>query len=222
MATTGEDYEVVNETLIFEDGDTSRSFYINISSDSIPEINEYLFVVITSVELNPASLTSVDLSVLPSVVPGNESLAILVIAENDDARGVVQFSQGAISVAEPAQDFIILQRSEGTFGSIMVQWEAIPVTAAEDDYSPSGGIVIMEAGVAMVTLPLIISEDSIPEFSEMLTVRMLSVLGGGRMGTITSSAVTIQASDDPNGAFGKTGVILLSKEMFLLSSNITF
>ena len=202
LATTGEDYEAISETIVFENGQTTQSFYINITADSTPEINEYLFAVISRVELNQESLDSVDSSVLPSLVPGNDSLAVLIIAENDDARGVVQFSRAAISVTEPSQEFIVLERSAGSFGDISVQWEAVPVTAQRSDYSLSGGVITIPAGTSRVFLPLVISEDNLAEFSETFTVRLLTVSGGGRLGAITTSTITILQSDDPNGAFG--------------------
>lgn len=154
-------------------------------------------------ELNQASLSSVDTSVLPSVPPGSDSLAILIIAENDDARGVIQFSDGAVTTSEPSRDFITLQRSAGSFGNLTVQWEAVALTADGADFSPPGGVVIIPAGISVVPLPLAISEESIPEFAEVFNVRLLNVLGGGRLGAISSSTVTILANDDPNGAFGK-------------------
>lgn len=202
IATTSEDYTATSESLTFENGETSKSFYINITADSIPEIEEYLFAVITRVELNQASLASVDTSVLPSVVPGNESLAVLVIAENDDARGVIQFTESAVATSESSQDFITVQRSEGTFGSITVQWEAITATADAADYSPPGGVVTIPAGVRIVPLPLAILDDDEPEFSEVFVVRLVSV-SAGRLGVISSASITIGASDDPNGAFGE-------------------
>lgn len=161
--------------------------------------------MITGVELNQSSLASVDTTVLPSVVPGNDSLAILVIAENDDARGVVQFLQAAITTAEPSQDFISLQRTEGVFGNLSVEWETVSGTAGGADFSPQRGTVVIPAEVRTVTLPLVILEDSIPEFSEQFIVQLvgLSGSGGGRLGTLSTSTITITASDDPNGAFGE-------------------
>jgi len=155
------------------------------------------------VALNQDSLASVDTTVLPSVAAGNDSLAILVIAENDDARGVVEFTEGAVTALEPSQGFITVQRSEGTFGNLTVQWEAVHGTADSADYSPQGGVVFFPAGVQTVPLPLATSDDSEPEFAEVFTVRLLTVSGGGRLGALSSSTVTIAASDDPNGAFGK-------------------
>lgn len=156
--------------------------------------------------MNQDSLASVDSSVIPSVAPGTDSLAILIIAENDDARGVVQFSEATVTTSEPSQDFVALQRAEGTFGNITVQWEAVSGSADGSDFSPQGGTVAIPAGVTIVTLPIVILEDSIPEFSEQFLVRLLSVTDGGRLGALTTSAINIEASDDPNGAFGKDSV----------------
>jgi hypothetical protein len=203
IATTNEDYDNTTETLVFANGETSRSFYINIIEDSTPELDEYIFAIITQVELNRESLVSVDTSVLPSVVAGNESLAILVIAENDDARGVVQFVDAALTTLEPSQDFVMVQRSAGRFGNLTVQWQATPGTADSADYTPRGGVVIIPADVQVVALPLTVLDDNEPEFSEEFVVRLLSVSGGGRLGGSDSSIISIEANDDPNGAFGK-------------------
>lgn len=198
-----EDYDAINVTLTFDNGETSRSFYVNITEDSVPEIDEYFFAVITGVELNQNSLTSVDSSVLPLVAPGNNSIAIFIISENDDARGLVQLLRATFSVPEPSQDFILLHRSKGLFGNITVQWEAIPGRASASDFSPSGGLVTIPAGVSIVPLPLVISDDNVPEFPEEFSVELLSVTGRGRLGPITGSSVIIQSNDDPNGALGK-------------------
>lgn len=144
-----------------------------------------------------------DTSVLPSVSPGNDSLAIIIIAENDDARGVVQFSESTITTSEPSRDFIVLQRTAGTFGNLLIRWEAIPSTADAADFSPQEGTVNIPAEVISVTLPIAVLEDSIPEFAEQFSVRLLSVSGGGRLGTLVTTTVNIRASDDPNGAFGE-------------------
>lgn len=206
VATTAEDYTATSETLTFENGEISKSFYINITADSIPEIDEYLFAVITRVELNQASLASVDTTVLPSVVTGNDSLAILIIAENDDARGVIQFTESVVSTIEPSQDFVRVQRSEGTFGNVTVQWEAVPGIADATDYSPQGGVLIIPAGVRTVPLPVAILDDDEPEFSETFVVRLLGVSGGSRLGVLNSATITVTANDDPNGAFGETHI----------------
>ena len=205
-----EDYEAANVTLTFENGETSQFFYINITSDFIPEIDEYFFAVITRVELKQNSLTSVDSSVLPLIAPGNNSVAIFVIAENDDARGLVQLLQATFSVPEPSQRFILVQRSKGLFGNITVQWQANPGRASISDFSPIRGLTTVPAGVSIVALPLVILDDNIPEFPEEFTMELQSVTGGGRLGPIRSSSITIQSNDNPNGALGKYEALIVN------------
>ena len=203
LASSDTDYTASNYSLIFGNGDLSRSFYVNITEDTIPEVDEYFFAVITRVELNESSLASVDTSVLPVRAPGNDSIAVLVISENDDARGVVEFTRTTYTVPEPSQDFLLLRRSQGLFGNISVSWQATPGSADSADFSPVSGVVVIPEGVASMPLPLAVLDDTEPEFSEQFTVQLLSVSGGGRQGDVNRATVTIEASDDPNGAFGK-------------------
>ena len=65
------------------------------------------------------------------------------------------------------------------------------------------GVVTLANGVQSEPIPLSITEDTLPEFSEQFTLRLVSVLGGARLGGLTSASITISASDNPNGALRK-------------------
>lgn len=56
---------------------------------------------------------------LPTAASGNGSLAFVVISENDDARGVLELSSSAYDTSEPSQNFVIVNRDAGTFGTVM-------------------------------------------------------------------------------------------------------
>ena len=58
----GDDYTATSGSLIFEGGDLTESFTLSISSDSVPELDEYIFIAITSVELDPDSVEDLDSS----------------------------------------------------------------------------------------------------------------------------------------------------------------
>ena len=103
---------------MFGGGVTSQSFNLSILQDTTPEIDEYIFIAITDVQLNESSLEVVDTGALPSVAPGNDSVAFIVISENDDARGVVQLSTSSVETSEPSQEFISVTRAAGTFGEV--------------------------------------------------------------------------------------------------------
>ena len=87
---------------------------------------------------------------------------------------------------------------------ITVQWEVTPVTASQSDYTPMGGTVTFAPGQSTRPLPLAVVDDSVPEFDEMFTVRLVGVVGSAILGDVIVSTVTIEANDDPNGALGKS------------------
>lgn len=89
---------------------------------------------------------------------------------------------------------------------IIVQWEAVAGTATADDYSPTRGVVILSDGAQSAPVPISIVDETVPEFSEQFTLRLVGVVGGGRLGGVTSATVTIAASDNPNGALRKSGM----------------
>ena len=117
-AIDGVDFVAISGSLVFDEGVTSRSFDLSLLQDTTPEIDEYVFVAITNVQLNESSLDAIDTGALPSVAPGNDSVAFVVIGENDDARGVVRLSQSTVETLEPSQDFISITREAGTFGEV--------------------------------------------------------------------------------------------------------
>ena len=58
------------------------------------------------------------LLVLPTSASGNGSLAFVVIAENDDARGVLQLSSSTYEAEESSQNFVTVSRGAGSFGTV--------------------------------------------------------------------------------------------------------
>lgn len=41
-----------------------------------------------------------------------------MVSENDDARGVLQFSNSTYNTEEPSQSFVTINREAGTFGMV--------------------------------------------------------------------------------------------------------
>ncbi len=111
------DYTSIDTTLIFEPGQTTATLSLSILQDSLPELGELLFLTLTQATLNTTSVDAVDTSVLPQVAPGNESIAV-EIAENDNARGVVELSAVAVTTTEPSEQILSIVRREGTFGEV--------------------------------------------------------------------------------------------------------
>ena len=60
LAAVGEDYTLTSGELVFADGDLMKSFTLPINDDTDPEVAEYIFIAITSVQLDPNSVETVD------------------------------------------------------------------------------------------------------------------------------------------------------------------
>ena len=76
-------------------------------------------------------------------------------------------------------------------------------TAVSDlDFLVTSNQVTLRRNDKIAPLPIKIIDDNLPEFSETFTVTLNQVSGGGVLGTVTQTSVTIDVSDDPNGAFG--------------------
>lgn len=71
------------------------------------------------------------------------------------------------------------------------------------DYVLMSNQVTLLRSQTSAAIPIRIIDDSLPEVAETFLVQLDQVSGGGVLGTVTSTSVIIEASDDPNGAFGK-------------------
>ena len=54
------DYTLTSGSLVFAGEEVTKSFILRITDDTVPEVAEYAFVAITSVELDFSSVDSVD------------------------------------------------------------------------------------------------------------------------------------------------------------------
>jgi G-protein coupled receptor 98 len=191
---------ISNGAVTFEEGETVKTFNVTIVNDNFPEIEESLYLQLTNARLISSPVPG-DSSLQPTVIETSR-IAEVIIEENDDARGVVTLEQSAVNVTEPPESsFLYVVRSAGRFGDITVHFTVIPRTATTADYAPTVGTVAMTANQARVAVPLIIIDDSVPEFDESFAVELTMVTSGAMLGTDTRSEVTILSNDDPNGRF---------------------
>lgn len=88
---------------------------------------------------------------------------------------------------------------------VTVKFEVIPGTATFGlDYSVTSTEVILGSGEREKRVPVDIINDGLAEVEETFTIRLLDrINGGATLGTTTETLVTIEASDDPYGAFGQ-------------------
>lgn len=73
-----------------------------------------------------------------------------------------------------------------------------------EDYSVASSDVVLLEGETSKAVPIYIINDINPELEESFYVQLLNqTTGGALLGSLTRAVITIEASDDPFGSFGK-------------------
>ena len=86
-----------------------------------------------------------------------------------------------------------------------IKFEVVDITArSRYDYSVTSSEVTLLSGERKKDIPIDIIDDITPELSETFRVRLLNQISGEAvLGDLIESVITINASDNPHGNFGK-------------------
>lgn len=91
-----------------------------------------------------------------------------------------------------------MDRSFGDLSGVIVYWEADP--GSERELLSRSGNIAFAIGQRSGNITINVAQDEIPELDATFTVSLVNV-SHGRLGTQTSAALTVLASDDPYGVF---------------------
>ncbi|PFX17387.1 G-protein coupled receptor 98 [Stylophora pistillata] len=216
-ATKGSDYESFESVLKFADKEDQKTIHVLIKKDNIPELAETVTVELLSVELvsgSPKNYSTIDglpLNTAPRISPAKDKVMV-VIAENDDARGNIRFTQSSQLVREKSGAAVLeLVREGGNLGAVEVAFSVRNGTAfLGEDFKEAGGIARFSDGQTSTFINVTIIDDAVPEQRDYFTVRLDSVTGGAKLESPTTVTVTIETSDDPGGLFGFVNSSVLS------------
>ncbi|XP_062310079.1 adhesion G-protein coupled receptor V1 [Osmerus eperlanus] len=207
QAAAGQDYAAKDGTVVMAEGTPVVLVTIAILADDVPELAETFLVNITRVELVGGSMGGGQ----PSLKRPGMEVAEVTIQENDDPRGVLQFNvsqdvSGPVLAYEmpPPGNLLHLPvvRLAGSTGRVVVYWEALPITASPDDFSPISGNLTFQVGQEQAVIDITIVDDTEAETGESFSVTLTRVIGGARLGEVTSVTVNIPPNDSPLGSFG--------------------
>ncbi|KAM8960806.1 adhesion G-protein coupled receptor V1 [Pelodytes ibericus] len=216
-ATENQDFTMKENILIIKANRTSSLIAINILPDTIPELNEGFLLNITSVQFVDSSVSGG----LPTIRRPGAEIAEVTILENDEPRGVFQFNvtkdvSGAVIGFEvpPPQNVLQLpvSRLAGRFGSVTVYWEAQPITASLEDFTPTSGNITFSEGQAVAVIEIVIVDDTLIEFLETFSVTLKQVTNRAKFGNETIIMVNIPPNDSPLGLFGFEEKMVLISE----------
>ncbi|OXB60111.1 hypothetical protein ASZ78_001978 [Callipepla squamata] len=211
-AFSPKDYQAVMGTLEFQPGERYKYITVNITDNSIPELEKTFEVEL----LNPEGGASL----------GIASHIIVTIEASDDAHGVFEFSEESLSVygtePEDGDSNIVLQivRTHGALSEVTLHW-VVDCDLTEDLISTYGNITF-SVGQVRANITVQVSHDEVPELDKMFSVLIINI-SSGRLGNHTNATLTVLANDDPYGLFifsEKNRPIKVEEEMKNISLTI--
>ncbi|MCU7863078.1 MAG: aggregation factor core protein MAFp3, isoform C, partial [Candidatus Thiodiazotropha sp. (ex Lucinoma borealis)] len=180
-ATAGNDYIVNSGTLIFANGEISKSFDVTLNDDANFE----------GIETFNLTLSNVFGALLGDITSASVSLS-----DDDDppAAGAVVFTESIQSVSEDGNSATIsVSREGGSAGAISVDYTTMDGSAiASSDYTFSTGRISFAAGEAVSkSFDVAIINDTQLEGDEQLALQLVNPQGGAVLGTQSLSQLTI-------------------------------
>ncbi|KAJ7406541.1 G-protein coupled receptor 98 isoform X1 [Willisornis vidua] len=187
-ASSPKDYQAILGTLEFQPGERYKYITVNITDNSIPELEKTFKVEL----LNPEGGASL----------GIASHILVTVEASDDAHGVFEFSAESLSVngtePEDGESNVVLQvvRTHGALSQVVLHW--IIVCDLTGDLISTDGNVTFDVGQVRANITIQVSPDEVPELDKMFSVLLINV-SSGHLGNYTNATLTILANDDPYG-----------------------
>ena len=187
-ATTGQDFEAVNQQLVFEPGQTNHIVDVTILDDEDIELNESFFLSFNNPTNGmagaPATVTIVD-DDLPSVSFGG---SLFTVAED------VESGEAIITVVLSAPTGVMVE----------VDYETMAGTASHgSDYQNQTGHLVFPPGETERTFTVPILQDTEDEFPETVLLRLHNAVGAP-LGSVPEAVLEILDEDPPVARFTST------------------
>ncbi|XP_035235780.1 adhesion G-protein coupled receptor V1 isoform X2 [Anguilla anguilla] len=207
QASENQDFVPKEEMVVMKEDARTAMVTVTLLPDDVPELAESFLVNITGVELLGGAVGAGQ----PSMRRPGLEVAEVTIQENDDPRGVLQFnvskeSSGEVLAYEvlPPDNLLRLPvvRLAGRIGTVIAFWEALPILAGLQDFTPASGNVTFQDGQGVAVIQITITDDAEVEPLETFSVVLSRVMGGARLGNETEVIVHIPPNDSPLGLFG--------------------
>ena len=192
-ATSPDDYVADADTLVFADGETSKTITVTLADDDVYEGAEVFSVTLSNV-VNGAVL-------------GGQSQTKVTILDNEISNepGTFFFSRVNYNVAENASTYdVTILRSFGGAGQVTVNLDSVAGTATEaSDYQAFNQTITFDEGVQSQTVTLTVLDDQEVEGDESYSLRLTNPTNGAILGN--PSTVSVNISDDESSDSGDGG-----------------
>jgi Calx-beta domain-containing protein/uncharacterized protein DUF4214 len=187
-ATAPLDYTAMSGTLVFNDGETSKSISIPIIDNNVPEGAHFLTISLS----NPTG----------GAVLGNTTKTQLSIQDNDyPTVSISDVSQAEGNSGTTVLTFTVTS-SDAITNDVYVDYSTADGTAtAGSDYQSTSGMIKIPAGQKTATLTILVQGDNVIEADETFFVNLSNpnnaVIGKAKgKGTIVNDDGTVAATFD--------------------------
>ncbi|XP_070543508.1 adhesion G-protein coupled receptor V1-like isoform X2 [Ptychodera flava] len=210
-SASSDDFSPMSGSVSFQDGQRESSVDITITDDSESENDETFNVRL----YNPTN----------GAVLGSETLVTVKIIKNDSPFGLFGFTSTEESVMESATNndpngvvTFVVQRSQGSVGTVQVQWQV--EEAGRDDISPSEGTLIFSAGVTQQFIRLRAVADEILEGEERFSLDIISVTNDADISPVFRHATIVILSN--RGAAGIVSILPPSRNVLIGEPGVNY
>ncbi|KAI6651563.1 G protein coupled receptor 98-like protein isoform X1 [Oopsacas minuta] len=213
------DITPTSDTLTFADGVSQQFIILTILAEAGPEVEEEYII---------------SLAFSTGTLDMNRVNASITIAGRGMPYGVVGFALGLVSVEfdEPEVSIPVgleLQRTLGTFSTVLVYWEATG-NVTSSDIDPLSGYVELPHWDGAVSdyprynLTFTLLSDTQAENTQVFTIRLVNTSGPTEIDSeVDSVVITIRANDHPHGVFSiDPSSVNISINQDVLSRNLDF
>jgi hypothetical protein len=196
-ALSGTDFVPENTTVVFADGELSKTISLVVNNDNIYRGKRSFSVSLSKPE-GGAFLANDNLT------------ASVVLEENDPApsSGVLQFSSSTYTVNENESSIILtVSRMGGSFGSASVDYQVASSSSAtlDSDYRLTNGTLYFADGETTKTFSLSILDDTANEPAETVVINLLNATNAGLAASNTTQVTIVDNDPLPEKPKSKSG-----------------
>jgi CSLREA domain-containing protein len=187
-ATASSDYTATSGHLDFAPGETAKTVIVTVNGDLTPELDETFFV-------NFTGIANADFG-------KSQGLGTIL---DDDSPGKFSFGSASYSGTEGQQVVVTVLRTNGTTGTVTVDYETLGEAATPgDDFTPVSGTLIFGDGETQKTFSVFLADDANPEPTENINLVLSNPLGGA---TIIMSTSVLRILDNDSAPISINGTI---------------
>jgi CSLREA domain-containing protein len=175
-ATAIADFSLMGTTLIFNPGETEKTFSVAVVGDTSVEPDETFFLDIQNA--NNATISQ------------SRGTGTII---NDDGPTLIQFDSAAYSAGEGTHVATVTVNRRGDLsGSSAVDYRTVDGAASErTDYTTTIGTLRFAPGETSKTFDVLLTEDGFAEGDEQLNLTLSNPQGGAALGGQPSATLTI-------------------------------